>query len=99
METFSDLDGFGGGGCSSRLIVAVDETVVDDDEGTSKTGAGVNAGGVLVCVRRFISDSAFTIVFKTLHLCRMSEAVPVVFLYDTILLHDKHFAKFCRMSR
>jgi hypothetical protein len=59
MEMFSDLEGFGAGG-SRLMIVAVDDTAVDEDDGTSKTGAGVKVGGVLVCVSRFMSDSAFT---------------------------------------
>lgn len=38
-------------------MMAVDETAVDDDDGTSKIGAGVRAGGVFDCLSRFISDS------------------------------------------
>ena len=63
----SDLDFVCVGCC-----LTVDETAVDDDdEGTSKTGAGVNVGGaaVLDCVKRFIRDSDFTAcVFTSLHL-------------------------------
>lgn len=64
------------------LIVAVEETAVDDEDGTSNTGAGVRVGGSgFVCVSKLINDSDFTFDdFAALHLCRIKLAVPVVFL-------------------